>query len=149
MKENKKKNNCPNCGAPIEHFFNYQCRYCGTFLHNTNEKIKEFNNCDIKVTNVDIERYIHTMNYIITITGWSTPKVMWYEEGINNFIASGEDIAKRVGYRIEVPFEYFKDLTPDRLIDYIIRSLPRIFEENQYIIIEKVLDKFYRIGKIT
>lgn len=32
---------CPNCGAPIQHYYNYHCEYCGTFLKNTEEEIKQ------------------------------------------------------------------------------------------------------------
>lgn len=134
---------CPNCGASIEHNYNHKCPYCRTSLHMTDEKIRELNNCTIKVKNVYIEKNIVRNNFIITITGISVPKVQWYEEGIESIVVSGDDIGKRVGYRFEIPYEMFYKSTPDELIRFIIESLPPVFEESEGYIIDSLLDKYY------
>lgn len=136
---------CPNCGASIEHNYNHKCPYCRTSLHMTNEKIRELNNCSIKVDRVEIERQMLEHNLVLTIMGWSIPKMHYYEEGIDTMIVSGDDVGRRVGYRIAIPYEmFFREESPNQLIDYVIRSLPPAFEESGHQIIDSIVEKFYK-----
>jgi len=135
---------CPNCGASIEHNYNHKCPYCRTSLHMTDEKIRKLNNCKIKVKDVYIERELFRHELVITIVGISIPKMQWFEEGIDSIVVSGDDIGKRIGYRIAVPLEeFYHEATPNKIIERIIRSLPPAFEESQDFILYEIIDKFY------
>lgn len=122
--ESKIVKKCPNCGASIEHNYNHKCPYCRTDLYMTDEEIKKINNCDIKVDKVDIERNPLRLGFIVTIYGWSTPKFHYLEEfNDNNFIVSGSEIGKRLGYRMEIPMEIlYKDF--EKLPEYICSCIP-------------------------
>ena len=142
-----KKTNCPNCGAPIEHYYNYQCPYCKTFLHNTDEQIKKLNNVDIRIKDVEIERSPITDTIMITLRGFSVPKGQWYEEGLQEIIISGEDIGKPIGYRVQIPIRCFYESYYSghfgKILEIVVDSLPPLFKENEHIIIEKLLEKLY------
>ena len=149
-----KQTNCPNCGAPVKHYYNYCCEYCGTFLHNTDEEIKNLNNVEVTIDRVDIERSPLRHSVIITLTGISTPKLQWYEEGIQEIIISGDTLGKRVGYRIEIPLEEFyegnKHNSLEVLWKYVIDRLPPVFEKQEEQIIEMLIDadeSFWRCRK--
>ena len=119
---------CPNCGNPIEHNYNHKCPYCRTYLHITDDEIKKINNCEYKVENVYLERNPIRYSFILTIIGWTTPKFYNYEEMEKDaFVVSGEDIMKRVGYRIELPMELIMKSDDRELVNYILGSIPPEF----------------------
>lgn len=122
---NGKRTNCPNCGAPIEYYYNYKCKYCGTYLHNTDEELKKINNCDYRIDDVYIERNPLRMSFILTIVGYTTPKMHYFEEGIDDsYIISGKEIFKKVGYKIEIPIDLIYERDDRKFIDYILNSIP-------------------------
>ena len=45
---------------------NHKCPYCRTSLHMTDEKIRELNNCSIKVDRIEIEKQMLEDNLILT-----------------------------------------------------------------------------------
>lgn len=136
-----KKTNCPNCGAPIEHYYNYKCPYCKTFLHNTDEEIKTLNNCELSHIDVDMEISPIAWEVLITIRAVSVPRLSWYEEGVKDIVISGNDIGKRVGYRIAIPIDEFRAIDDSNFIKRIINSLPPIFERYGNEIIDKIMEK--------
>ena len=146
--ENKLVKKCPNCGASIEHNYNHKCPYCRTNLHMTDEEIKKINNCDIRIDRVDIERNPLRHGFIITIYGWSTPKFHYLEEINNdNFVVSGSDIGKRIGYRMEVPMEviYSTHFNFDQIIKFIDNSIPpELYNSyNKQYILQQCIDYFH------
>lgn len=150
----EKRTNCPNCGAPISHYYNYKCDYCGTFLHNTDEKIKKLNNVDIHIEDIDVEYEPIIHKVLITLRGYSIPRVQFYEEGFDNIFVSGEDVGRRVGYRIALEMDdvlkFMANDDPAYLIDKLDKSLPPIFDKHQivYRTMDKILDwRFHRDGK--
>lgn len=122
--DNKLSKKCPNCGAEIEHNYNHKCPYCRTYLHITDDKIKKINNCDIRVDKIEVEGNPIRYGYIVTIRGFSTPKLHYLEEfNDNSYILSGDDIAVPIGYKIEVPMEIiYNDF--EKLAEYIYNSIP-------------------------
>lgn len=125
----KKRTNCPNCGAPIRHYYNYCCEYCGTFLNNTNEEIKNFKNCEVHDVKVDIE-FLPSIDSIgIRITGKTTPKMYYLEEcDLNSLIVSSEGIGKKIGFIIEIPYREYMNYTYENLDRKIYESLPDPFQ---------------------
>lgn len=132
---------CPHCGHVIEHFYNHKCPYCRQMLYVTDDTIKEFNNCDLKIKDVILERSHLRADYIIIIYAYSYPKVQWFEEETEyGFITSSNDVGKLVGYSMSVPMELLYNHNLNEFIDFIERSIPPIFERNKFEIIDKILD---------
>lgn len=148
---NGKMTNCPNCGAPIEHYYNYQCKYCKTFLYNTDEEIKKINNVNIKVKRVEIERSPINNNIWITIYGVSWPKANWYEEGIGEIIVSGDNVSlgNPIAYRIQIPmnlfYEYEYDGNFEKILDIVDNSLPPVFKEEKYFIFNEIMQNLHSL----
>jgi Zn-finger nucleic acid-binding protein len=133
---------CPNCGADIIHNYNHRCPYCRTYLHMTDDEIKKINNCEYKVENVYLDRNPIRHSFILTITGWTTPKFYNYEEmQENTFIVSGNDINKKVAYRVEIPMELIMRLDDREIVDYVLRSMPPEFCNGYNE--DKILQGFY------
>ena len=113
----------------------------------TDETIKKINNCDYRIDDVDIEKNPLEWGYILTVRGWTTPKMHFYEENNNDaFIISGDDIPKRVGYKISLPQELLFHGNLERVIDFVLNSMtPDLcngYNENK--IIDKVYNFFMR-----
>ena len=146
---NGKYTNCPNCGAPIEHYYNYQCKYCKTFLHNTDEEIKKIKNTNIHFRNVEIEKDFLSRDILITIYGITFPKAHWYEEGIGEIVLSGDSVSlgTPVAFRIKIPFNlYYKSYNEgsfNEILEYIDYSLPGIYEDIKYRIFDEIIEKMY------
>lgn len=122
--------NCPNCGAPIKHYYNHNCEYCGTFLNNTSEKIKHFKNCDLRNIKVSLDISPQSLDVIITIKAFTAPKISYLEEWANNLmIVSSDDIGKVVEYRIAIPLFDFRNYTYNELVHKVLNSLPKPFME--------------------
>lgn len=137
----KRETNCPNCGAPIEHYYNYKCKYCGTFLYNTNENIKNFKNCDVTDIKVHIEISAELQSIIITIVGRTTPKMYYLEEcELNSIVVSSDDLYKKVGFKIEIPYWEYRNYTYDRLVQRVINNLPEPFEKHYQEIISQIIE---------
>lgn len=64
---NGKLTNCPNCGAPIIHSYNYNCNYCGTYLQNTDKSIEKVGDSDIRIKDIEIVKNIQDYSFIIVI----------------------------------------------------------------------------------
>lgn len=133
---------CPHCGHVIEHFYNHKCPYCRQMLYVTDDTIREYNNCDLKIKDVLLERIPERAEWGLTVYAYAVPKVQWFEEETAyGFITSGNDIGKPVGYRMSIPTEIYYRGRQDinSLIDFIEKSLPPLFEKYNYEIIDKVL----------
>lgn len=148
---------CPNCGAAVEHNYNHKCPYCRTYLHITDEEIKKLNNVDIRIEDVKIERSPIRDTVMITLRGFSIPRLHWYEEGnvdTGEIFISGSDNSKPIGYRIEIPIKEFYDSYYSGKFENILKiveaSLPPVFRENTYLIYDKILEKLYsKEGKLN
>lgn len=139
------KSNCPNCGAPIKHYYNYNCEYCGTFLHNTDTDLKLYKNKDIQVTNVEVEFDYLTHSFIVYIQGITISKGDYLVESGNDMVTI-PDLFKdnRINYAFRIPVEYINragnlEQTTNFLINYIKRSLPDEYKYYKHEIIDKVL----------
>ena len=147
----KRRTNCPNCGAPIKHYYNYNCEYCGTFLHNTDEQIKKIENADIRIKRVDIERSPIEHSILLTIYGVTFPRTHWYEEGQSEIVISGDNLGTPVAHRIKIPIDYFYETYYDGHFEKILKiiqdSLPPIFKQEGYFIYREVVEKLYRADR--
>lgn len=137
---------CPHCGAVIEHNYNHKCPYCRNYLHITDEKIREINNCDIIIKKVIVEESMFRNSRVVTLIGISTPKFFNYEEGISSVVVSGDDLGKRVGFRFEIPFNLIYKADDKEMVDFILSSLPPVISDyrNQDFIIREIMDKIYK-----
>lgn len=138
----KRRTNCPNCGAPILHSYNYNCEYCGTFLVNTDEELKKYNNCEIRNVNVCFQFCYERGSVILTIRGFTSPKFQYLEEiEPDKIITSVSDIGKPVGFNIEIPIYEFRNFTYNQLIEHVIKNLPDVFQRCQSEIINQIIEK--------
>ncbi len=77
------RTNCPNCGAPIEHYYNHKCPYCNTFLKNTDNEVKDLSNYDLKFQDLEIEKSSCYCGYLLRLICRAYPKFKMYAEGEN------------------------------------------------------------------
>ena len=133
--------NCPNCGAPIKHYYNHNCEYCGTLIYNTSEQIKAFKNCSLRNVRVSIDENPCSISFIISIKGTTVPKMFYLEEiDAGSMITSSENLGKLVGIRIKIPFSDFMNYKYDELNCRILKSLPDPFKEHYHEIISQIID---------
>ena len=104
----KDKTNCPNCGAPIKHYYNHNCEYCGTFLHNTDNEVEMLNDKEIKIKSVEVRNDYARRSYFVYIRGITETKGNWWAEGCNQVMAVVDNQFKdnRINFGIEIPMEY-------------------------------------------
>lgn len=133
--------NCPNCGAPIKHYYNHNCEYCGTFLNNTNEEIKHFKNCCIRNVIVHLDISPKSLDVVISIKGLTYPKINYLEEfSTDSMIVSSKDLGKSVGYRIVIPLFDFRNFTYNELAHKVLKCLPEPFMENADEIMNQLIE---------
>ena len=135
---------CPNCGAPIQHYYNYHCEYCGTFLKNTEEDIKKFKNYSVGNIKIEIlDDYLHN-GKIIKLYGNLVPKCNYYEESFKNVMVISSDNIKKVGYSILIPYGLIRNNNFGEIERYIFQSTPEVFKESIDEILNKLFKKIYR-----
>lgn len=131
------KTNCPNCGAPIKHYYNHNCPYCGTFLHNTDEQLDKFEdiekNYDIYDEEVIVERRATHFDYEVFIKAKILPKVHWFreiDESCIHISSTEMPINKFIATKFMIPYEYYK-VHDDVLQNYIYENIPPIFNRKK------------------
>lgn len=121
-------NNCPNCGAPIEHYYNYQCPYCKTFLKNTDETVNRASNKEFVIDRVEIEPDIHQPGYTILIYGYLRPKFQYFAEVTTTEMVDIKEMSTRRGYSVFIPYRDILEArckcSMDTLIRYIADRIP-------------------------
>lgn len=133
--------NCPNCGAPIKHYYNHNCEYCGTFLNNTNEEIKRFKNCKLNNVKVFLDIHPETYNVVISIRAVTSPKILYLEEiSDDSMIVSSENLGKSIGFRIAIPIFELRNYTYNEFIYKISDSLPEPFLEHRSEIMSQIVE---------
>jgi len=102
--------NCKNCGSPLEHSYNHQCKYCGT-LYDFNEpeentisvKPEDLINIELK----EISRDTMTHSLLLLFSGYKCemPKVFEYNDKTNIYISKCEQYINppKCGFCIELP----------------------------------------------
>lgn len=149
----KKMTNCPNCGAPIIHSYNYNCLYCNTFLRVADDieyvENKELSHIEVKVEKMFIEPAI-----LITITGYLSQSFSrCYEyNGENNGFSYLSDYfkPKKIGFNIKIPFAELRgihDYNVFKLYDRIDQSIPPEFKGYKGIIYRGIFPKLENILK--
>lgn len=118
--------NCPNCGAPIEHYYNYQCPYCKTFLKNTDETINRASNKEFVVDKVEIEQDRWQPGYNILIYGHLRPKFQYFVEVTAIEMADIKEMSTRRGYSVFIPYMTIAKLKyrDFELMEYIANRIP-------------------------
>lgn len=135
---------CPNCGAPIKHYYNYNCEYCGTFLHNTDEDILKLNNCDVRIDDIYVEHSQFSNGYELTIVGTSIPRFNYWNEGYDDIYVTDFSQVKKVGYKILLDYKFVFDKHNNwgEVEEYVFKHLPpafRTYQDN----INKIYDFMY------
>ena len=115
--------NCPNCGAPIEHYYNYQCPYCKTFLKNTDETINRASNKEFVVDRVEIEQDRWQPGYNILIYGHLRVKFQYFVEVTAIEMADIKEMSTRKGYSVFIPYKTMNEARYKNSIDTLIRYI--------------------------
>lgn len=115
--------NCPNCGAPIEHYYNYQCPYCKTFLKNTDETINRASNKEFVVDRVEIEQDMWQLGFNIIIYGHLRPKFQYFVEVTTIEMADIQEMSTRKGYSVFIPYKEMLEVKYKHNIDQLIRYI--------------------------
>lgn len=118
--------NCPNCGALIEHYYNYQCPYCKTFLKNTDETINRVSNKEFVVDRVEIVQDMWQYGYNILIYGYVRPKFQYFVEVTEIEMADIKEMSTRKGYSVFIPYSIIAKLKyrDFELMEYIANRIP-------------------------
>lgn len=118
--------NCPNCGAPIEHYYNYECPYCKTFLKNTDETINRASNKEFVIDRVEIEQDWRSYGYNILIYGYLRPKFQYFVEVTEFEMADIKEMSTRKGYSVFIPYSIIAKLKyrDFELMEYIANRIP-------------------------
>lgn len=119
---------CPNCGASVNHRYNHNCPYCGTFFNFNVEKVKEINprymeNVKIRA----IERMFEVDRIRIIFTGDYRPynDVLEYGKDRTTMIIDYDSfIPKKVCYAISIPSRDFYEFERTGNIEVIFENLP-------------------------
>ena len=99
---------------------------------------------EIKIEHVDLVRSPLKADYILTLRGWTVPKMYYLEEMYkNDFVISGDNVCKPIGYNIKVPMEMFYRNDEKEIIDYIFHCLPPELSDGrtEQLIIEKIYEE--------
>lgn len=146
---NGKLTNCPNCGAPIIHSYNYNCNYCGTYLNNTDKSIEKIGDSDIRIKDIEIVNNIQDYSIIIVIYAETCKNSYYYEEDfLQNLYISGENIYtyKPIRYCIKIDqltfYDSYYNCDFGKLIDIVEEHLPQIFRNKLYEISDKLFEKW-------
>lgn len=139
MKEDIK--NCPNCGAPIEHRYNHQCRYCKTFFDYRIREVEEINPCYLKNLKVKcIEHEPFTGDIILIFKGdyvkWQ--EALEYSKNNTTILLSADDIKpKEINYAIHFDYFQFKELSENNF-EPLYNALP--FEIDKHIFMKAIYE---------
>lgn len=149
-----KQRNCSNCGAPLEHSYNHQCKYCGT-LYDFNEpeektvRLHPYELVDLKYRGV--EKDFISNSLLIRFEGYKLEEPKVYEHNGNDFFVS-----KAINY-INPPKSFFfvqipiEDLEEHGfgLLEHIIRCniRPSEWENVKKQMLENRYD-FYRYARL-
>lgn len=146
---NGKLTNCPNCGAPIVHSYNYNCNYCGTYLNNTDKSIEKIGDSDIRITEVEIIQSIVEHCFYIVIRAEACKNSYYYEEKfINDIYISGENIYTykplRFSIRIDsyIFYNTYYNCEFSALMDILKSNVPQLFKNHMYEITNKLFEKW-------
>lgn len=141
------RTNCPNCGAPIEHRYNHNCSYCGTFFDYRTpiEETKKLNPkyfTNMKL--VDIRRNIYTLGMEILFEGDYLPysEPLEYNNRENMIVMKWEN-PLRVKYKIEINDFEFEEIYKTGNLEYIFEKLPFEVDYDQ---IAKLIVNFFGRG---
>lgn len=145
-KDIKNYNNCPNCGAPIEHKYNHQCPYCKTMLDMRVSETKEINPRYMKnVRLVRIEQQPEFDKAFLLFRGdyQYFPQILEYKKYSDAMIINFEDIK---------PFEVSFCIAIDNYdlynmkIENVFKILSEYFPEelNVYSVIEAIRNSKYK-----
>lgn len=134
------KNNCPNCGSPIEHIYSHKCSYCGTLLNSNNIGNRQ----DINLRNVhnielcEIER-VHYRNEIYMIfKGIENDIRPMYE--IENTKAVIFNKVQDIKFGLAIPmyelrdrniFEIIESRVPNEILDEVMYAIEKYITKNQ------------------
>lgn len=101
------RTNCPNCGAPIEHRYNHQCSYCGTFFDYRVEKTKEINPrymTNVKVKSIEKSYLKHNIQVLFEGDYRPFSQALEYGRQSDVFVFDAEEFKnQKVYFRVEVP----------------------------------------------
>ena len=119
---------CPNCGAPVNHRYNHSCPYCGTFFNFNIEKVKEINPRYMENVKIQaIERMFEVDRIRIIFTGDYRPynDVLEYGKDRTTMIIDYDSfIPKKVCYAISIPSRDFYEFERTGNIEVIFENLP-------------------------
>lgn len=137
------KTNCPNCGAPIIHYYNYNCEYCGTFLNNLENMSKFLEEKEITDIQVSIERSFRTFGYEIMVTGIARDTFYYCKEYDPDGVMVVDDIcnATRLGFKFLLKMEYIHNRTFKETVEVIKKYIPPEFKKCENYILQNIIIK--------
>lgn len=128
--------NCPNCGAAIQHKYNHNCPYCGTFFDFRIKQTEEIN--PRYLTNVElkrIEREYCSDRFVFVFTGDYVKWQECLEYGKNNttIVLSTDDIKpKKICYAIAFDFWEMDELRMNNF-EPLFKILPFEIDPRKFI----------------
>lgn len=141
--------NCTNCGAPLEHSYNHQCKYCGTLFDFNVPKSETVELHPYDLVNLKyrgLERDFITNNLIIRFEGYKLETPVVYEHTDNVFVSKSINYINppKSFFFVEIPVNGLEKYGMN-FLEHILFSLirPSEVENVKRQIIENRYD-FYR-----
>lgn len=120
--------NCPNCGAPIEHYYNHQCPYCKTFLKNTDEKVNRAQNKEFVIDEVIVEPSRLAPGYDVIMYGHLAPIFQYFVETTSAELVDIQELTSKKGWSVFIPYKWVLEAgrkgNYEGLITYIADRVP-------------------------
>lgn len=120
--------NCPNCGAPIEHYYNYQCPYCKTFLKNTDETVNRASNKEFIIDRVIVEPSRLASGYDVIMYGHIAPIFQYFVETTSAELVDIQEFTSKKGWSVFIPYKWVLEAERkgnyEDLITYIANRVP-------------------------
>lgn len=136
---------CPNCGASVNHRYNHNCPYCRTFFNFNVEKVKEINPRYMENVKIRAIERMHEVDRIrIIFIGDYRPysDVLEYGEDMATMIINYDSfIPKKVHYAISIPVRDFYEFEKKGNVEVIFEHLPFELDKRE---IYKALMEFRR-----
>jgi len=140
-------NNCPNCGAPIEHKYNHQCPYCKTMLDMRVRETKEINPRYMRnVKLIEIENdpvNFGMLRFLFRGDYQYFPQVLEYKKGSDAMVINFEDIKPfEVSFCIAMDIQDVYKKGTKRFFEILYRYFPKGLDI--YSVIEAIRNSRYK-----
>lgn len=139
-------NNCPNCGAPIEHKYNHQCPYCKTMLDMRVRETKELNPRymkNVRLVRLETIPELDETHFLFRGDYQYFPQILEYKEKTGAMIINFDDIKPfEVSFCISINNIDLYKMRIENIYNILAQYFPN--ELNMHSVIEAIRNSEYK-----